>query len=101
MFFDMRTRRYTVLHELPPFKLLLFPVWSHDSKYVYFLLTREDSTEVFRVSIPNGKAEPVADLKDITQIGSAGRWMGLDPTDAPLLLRNAGSMEIYALTLDR
>jgi len=101
MFFDMRTRRYTILHGIPPFKMLVFPVWSHDSKYVYFVLVLENSSGIYRVSIPDGKVEPIADLKDITQIGSAGRWLGLDPADSPLVLRNAGNMEIYALTLDR
>jgi hypothetical protein len=30
-----------------------------------------------------------------------GRYMGLDPTDAPLLLRDIGSSDIYALTLEQ
>jgi hypothetical protein len=28
-------------------------------------------------------------------------WMGLDPTDAPLLLRDISSNDIYALSLDQ
>ena len=31
----------------------------------------------------------------------ANGWLGLDPTDAPLLLRDAGTDEIYALTLEQ
>ena len=27
-------------------------------------------------------------------------WMGLDPTDAPLFLRNIGTRDIYALNLN-
>jgi hypothetical protein len=33
-------------------------------------------------------------------IGWASWYMGLDPTDAPLLLRDIGSDDIYALDLD-
>jgi hypothetical protein len=28
-------------------------------------------------------------------------WFGLDPTDAPLLLREIGTSDIYALTLEQ
>jgi hypothetical protein len=30
-----------------------------------------------------------------------GGWLGLDPTDAPLLLRDTGTDEIYAFTLEQ
>ena len=30
-----------------------------------------------------------------------GFWFGLDPDDNPLLLRDEGTDEIYALTLER
>src|SRR5947209_20546122 len=56
---------------------------------------------VIRVSIQTGKIERVADLKGFQNAGWIGLWMGLDPTDAPLFLRNVGSEDIYALTLDR
>jgi hypothetical protein len=42
----------------------------------------------------------IADLTDWHDAGAAGRYMGLDPADAPLLLHDIGSREIYALTLD-
>jgi len=34
-------------------------------------------------------------------MGFFGFWLGLDPTDAPLLLRDGGTQNIYALTLER
>jgi hypothetical protein len=33
--------------------------------------------------------------------GIFGFWLGLDPTDAPLLLRDVGTQIIYALTPER
>jgi hypothetical protein len=32
--------------------------------------------------------------------GSEGMWMALNPTDAPLFLRDMGTRDIYALPLD-
>ena len=54
---------------------------------------------VFRVRPSGGGAEKIVDLKDWHDAGWFGRYMGLDPTDAPLLLRDIGSEDIYALSL--
>jgi len=40
-------------------------------------------------------------LKDFRYTGTWGLWLGLDPTDAPLMLRDVGTSDIYALTLER
>ena len=76
------------------------PQWSRDSQFIYFLRRRGD-VGVFRISIKGGEAEKIADLKDFHIGGWWGTWMGLDPTDAPLLLRDISSSDIYALTLDQ
>ena len=41
------------------------------------------------------------DLTGFPHTGWMSDWMGLDPSDAPLLLHNVGSEDLYALTLDR
>ena len=41
------------------------------------------------------------DLKGWHDAGWFGRYIGLDPTDAPLLLRDIGTEDIYALTLEK
>jgi len=41
--------------------------------------------------------ERVADLKDFRQTGFFGIWLALAPDDSPLLLRDTGNQEIYAL----
>ena len=76
-----------------------FHTWSRDSRFIYFLHTGPDQG-VFRIRSTGGEPERVADLKDMHLTGSAGFWFGLDPTDAPLLLRDVGSADIYALTLE-
>ena len=42
----------------------------------------------------------MTDLKEMHLTGYFDLWFGLDPTDAPLLLRDIGSDDIYALTLE-
>jgi DNA-binding response OmpR family regulator len=44
--------------------------------------------------------ERVADLKDWHITGFLTTWMALDPTDNPMLLRDVGTDDIYALTLE-
>lgn len=100
LIFDMRTRQYTLLRGLPRFKTLDYNIWSHDSKYVYFVHPLENASSIYRVSVINGRAELVVDLKGFRHVGWYGSWMGLDPTDTPLFFRDVGTDEIYALTLE-
>ena len=83
-----------------PFKGVIgYPVWSADSKQIYFLNFLEN-TALYRVRVADGSIERILDLKDFDYIGNSGMWFGLDPTDAPLLLRNRGTHDVYSLTLD-
>jgi len=76
-----------------------WPSWSRDSQFVYFAGIQDHPT-VSRVSVSGKGPELVVDLKDFHSTGLFGLWLGLDPTDAPLLLRDIGSDDIYALTLE-
>jgi hypothetical protein len=77
-----------------------YPAWSSDSKYIYFLRLENGDRGVYRIRATGGKAERVVDLKDWHITGYFTFWMALDPTNAPLLLRDTGSDDIYALTLN-
>ena len=78
-----------------------FPSWSKDGRLIYFLRTTADRG-IYRVPISGGDEERIVETKDFLYTGwySSG-WLGLDPTDAPLRLRDAGTDEIYALTLEQ
>jgi serine/threonine protein kinase/Tol biopolymer transport system component len=73
-----------------------YPSWSKDGQYVYFLHVPSDPA-VVRVRIRDRKLEQVMDLKNFRMAGYSGFWLGLAPDDSPLLLRDIGSQEIYAL----
>jgi len=73
-----------------------FHTWSRDSRFIYFVHTFGPDQAVFRIRSTGGQPERVADLRDMHRVF----WFGLDPKDAPLLLRDVGSADIYALTLE-
>jgi Tol biopolymer transport system component len=95
--FDLRTQRWST-----PYKGGAgFPTWSRDSHSIYFIHGFQDSRGVLRISVTGGDAERIADLKGVQLTGFYSVWFGLDPTDAPLLLRDIGTSDIYALTLEQ
>jgi hypothetical protein len=72
--------------------------WSRDGKYVYFDIHSRTDPAVFRVGVRDPKVERVVSLKDFRRAWATwGQWFALAPDDSPLLLRNVGSEEIYAL----
>ena len=76
-----------------------YPGWSQDSQYIYSLVISPGGQDVYRVRVTGGKPERI-----VRSEGLAFSWdsysMTLDPTDAPLLLRDVGSNDIYALKLE-
>ncbi|MBV8894937.1 MAG: PD40 domain-containing protein [Acidobacteriaceae bacterium] len=74
-----------------------WPNFSADSRYLYFLVGRGTSA-VFKVRVSDGKTEQVADLRNFRFTGHfAVSFLGLTPDDSPLLFRDAGSSDVYAL----
>lgn len=85
--------------ELPIKIATAYPEWSKDSQSIYFL-NPGATPGLFRIRVNGGKAEMIADLKDLHISGWWSAWMGLDPTDAPLVLRDIGSDDVFALTFE-
>ena len=94
--FDIKTQNWSTIYK----GLSGFVTWSSDSRFLYFLSTAGDSA-VLRIPVTGGSPEVIADLKGVHYTGTLTVWFGLDPTDAPLLLRDVGTQDIYALTLER
>ena len=72
-----------------------FPNWSRDSQYLY-VLSWPENPAVFRMRISDAKLERVADLKDFRPTGYWDDWLGLDSSDAPLMMRDTGLQDVYA-----
>jgi Tol biopolymer transport system component len=96
LLYDMPSQRWTEIGDLNP----LYPQWSHDGKYIYFSTIGQGDPALFRLRIQDRKVEQWASLKGIRRTGSYGWWMGLTPDDSPLILRNIGSEDIYALEME-
>jgi Tol biopolymer transport system component len=72
-----------------------YPNWSRDSTYIHFDAPRADPA-FYRVRISDRKLERLVSLKDVRRTGFFG-WTGLAPDDSPMLVRDVGTEEIYAL----
>jgi len=93
MLFDVAKQKWTEVFEE---RNVSFPVWSKDGAYLY-LLSWPEKPAVQRLRISDLRMERVADLKDFRPTGYWEDWMGLDANDAPLLLRDTGLQDVYAM----
>jgi Tol biopolymer transport system component len=93
LLFDFTTRRWTALANASA----AYENWSRDGKYVYFMTPSPKELGIYRVRISDRKLEPVVSLKDFPLQSDFLGWTGLALDDSPLLLRNSGTQEIYAL----
>jgi Tol biopolymer transport system component len=89
--FEVATQKWVELAKLP----IGYPSWSRDSKFIFFD-TAGSEPALYRVRISDRKLEQLVSLTNIRRTGTFA-WTGLAPDDSPLLLRDAGTEEIYAL----
>ena len=66
---------------------------------IHFLRYGDDPA-ILRIPAAGGEAKVVVDLKGFPLTGTLGLWLGLDPTDVPLMLRDVSTSDVYALTLE-
>ena len=72
--------------------------WSHDGQYLY-ILDQSGSGAVLRVRVSDHKVERVVDLADFKTTGRYRGSLSLAPDGSPLLLRQAGTHNVYAIDL--
>ncbi len=92
LLYDSRTQKWTGLAN----GSLSWLNWSHDGQYVYVLDYRGKDA-VVRIRISDHKTEQVADLKNFASTGRYGGGLALTPNDSPLLLRDTGTQDVYAV----
>ena len=90
--FDLQTQKWSELAK----GNVGFPSWSKDGQFIQ-LLDLTGKTSVIRIRLKDAKIERVVDLKDFSQAGYWGVWLGIAPDDSPLLLREAGTQDVYSL----
>lgn len=104
----------------PPMKLMLFNTasqawtqlypfdtgyqwWSHDGKYIYFQSWKNPPESVpetiYRLQLSDRKVERILEIEKVGRLttGTLEDWFGLAPDDSPLLARDIGTTELYAI----
>lgn len=70
----------------------VYPVWSADSQFLYYGVRGH---EIFRVHVSDGHEERVLDVT----FRPASSSFGLAPDGAPIILREHGNYDVFALSL--
>jgi hypothetical protein len=97
MLFDFATQKWEVAAQLNA----NFFIWPSDSETLYFDTALEKDPAFYRLRIRDRKLERLLSLRDIRRVSaSLGPWAGLTPDNSPLVLRNTGTQETYALGVD-
>jgi Tol biopolymer transport system component len=100
LLFDFSVGKWS---ELTSGKSMQYPNLSRDGKYIYFEDIGESGPELDRVNLTERKRERVLGLKDVPRIFMTEcgcPWNGLDLEGSPLIMRDVGIQEIYALDLE-
>jgi eukaryotic-like serine/threonine-protein kinase len=92
LLFDFQTQKWTNLAT----GSFGWADWTKDGQYLQ-LLESSGTLAVIKIRISDGKRETVLDLKNIGLTGRWGNSMTLAPDDSPLLLRDAGTQDVYSL----
>jgi DNA-binding winged helix-turn-helix (wHTH) protein/Tol biopolymer transport system component len=91
--FDTQAQKWSKVFDLPGNGYLIESEWSRDGKFIY---ARSIMGNLYRIPASGGKPEYVGDFQGLKM----GLWTGRDTsTDTPLILRDIGTDDIYALTL--
>ena len=90
--FDFQTGKWSDLIQTT----IDFPNWSRDGQYIYFIYYAANPA-ILRIRISDRKVEQVANLKGFLATGFWRFWLGLDPEDAPIMLRDSGTEDVYSL----
>ncbi len=95
LLFDFKTSRWSELAKVN----FNYGHWSrHDGRYIYFDTIFEREPAFYRLRVSDRSLERIVSLKGFRRAwGAFASWSGVAPDDSPLVVRDAGSQEIYAL----
>jgi len=97
--FDFKTQAWTDLGQVVP--AVSYPHWSAHGDYIFYQSLPLDPLQnhsIYRLRISDRKLEEVVSLKQFRFVNTGlDFWSGLAPDDSPLLFRDVGAQDIYAL----
>jgi Tol biopolymer transport system component len=92
--YEFKTKKWT--DWIKGIGILGAPLWSRDSRYLYFDNVSGDHPGYRRVKIGQTNSELLVDLKDLHR----SWWSAVTPEGDPIFSRDISTDEIYALDLD-
>jgi Tol biopolymer transport system component len=100
MLLDLKTQKWSLwLSE--PAGAVSYPVWSGDSKSIYFDDLVSDEESIRQIKVGGKKAERVFKLEGIERYpGPFGLWSGRMPDGSWMFVRDRSTQEVYQLTLE-
>jgi Tol biopolymer transport system component/DNA-binding winged helix-turn-helix (wHTH) protein len=98
MLYDTTTRTWRLLAQ----QSVADPVWSQDSKSLFFHTYVQKSQTIYRIAVPGGKVEHVADLEDLHFADAVDyQFAGITPRDVPLVNARMSTANIYSAELPK
>jgi Tol biopolymer transport system component len=78
-----------------------YPVWSADSKYLYFDDLIDGAESIRRLKVGESQAQSVVEVGTMDRYtGALGIWSGPAPDGSWMFLRDHSSQEVYQLSLE-
>jgi Tol biopolymer transport system component/DNA-binding winged helix-turn-helix (wHTH) protein len=97
MLFDVAKRSWSLLANTSAAD----PVWSADSKAIYIHAFMAPAQPIYRIDVPTGQREQVADLKNLLSGEVADYFFsGITPDNLPLVRARTSTGNLYSLDLD-
>ena len=97
MLYDLANKSWRLLAQTS----VADPVWSADSSAIYIHAFMADTQPIYRVEIPSGRLQQVADLASF-RAGEAADYffVGITPDNVPLVRARSSTGNLYTLNLD-
>ena len=96
--FDFSTQGW---QEFTPQAGVGFTELSADSRYLYFDNGLSRDPAIYRLRIADHRVERIVDLKNFRRVVLGQTpWLGLTPDGEPVVMRDTGSQEVYALDFE-
>jgi len=99
MLFDFQTQKWSTWFT-DAAGSVSYPLWSSDSKFLYFDDMVTDEETIRRVKLGEDHAERVYALRHIDRyLGPWGYWVGQAPDGSWMFVRDRSTQEVYSLNL--
>jgi Tol biopolymer transport system component len=99
MLFDFKTQQWSTWFTEPAGSVS-YPLWSSDSKFLYFDDMVTDEETIRRVKLGEDHAERVYALRHIDRyLGPWGYWVGQAPDGSWMFVRDRSTQEVYSLNI--